>query len=279
MNLRATAVRITHSNRAGLFAIKAARQTMNFASHLLHPDLPLGQMTSKVTSNGRTFTILHRRTYADQHVVKQCFAEGQYNMPHAEYRLQLQQVYDQIVASGRTPLIIDCGANIGCSVLWFLSRYPKAHLLAFEPAPDNFDLLSKNCAGLDVDLRQAGVSSTDGAAHLSDPGEGGWGYRTDGDTGVEVPMLALAPLLAAKIEAGYVPFLLKIDIEGGEKTLFASNTTPLNQFPMIIIEPHDWMLPGQGSSIEFFRFHAAAGREFCMNNENVYSIAFQNVVS
>jgi hypothetical protein len=31
-------------------------------------------------------------------------------------------------------------------------------------------------------------------------------------------------------------------------------------------------MPGQHTSQEFFRFHAAAGREFCMKHENVASV-------
>ena len=37
------------------------------------------------------------------------------------------------------------------------------------------------------------------------------------------------------------------------------------------------MLPGQLSSLDFFRFHAAAGREFAMNNENIASIAVERL--
>ena len=52
---------------------------------------------------------------------------------------------------------------------------------------------------------------------------------------------------------------------------------PINRFPLIVFEPHDWMLPGQLSSLDFFRFHASAGREFAMNNENIASIAVERL--
>jgi FkbM family methyltransferase len=38
---------------------------------------------------------------------------------------------------GQTPLILDLGANIGASAVWFAVRYPAAHIVAFEPHPDN----------------------------------------------------------------------------------------------------------------------------------------------
>jgi len=40
--------------------------------------------------------------------------------------------------------IIDVGAYIGLSVLYFKSRYPNAHITAFEPNPNIFPLLEEN---------------------------------------------------------------------------------------------------------------------------------------
>jgi len=35
--------------------------------------------------------------------------------------------------SNPKPLIIDCGANMGLSVLYLSNLYPQAHVIAFEP--------------------------------------------------------------------------------------------------------------------------------------------------
>ena len=108
-------------------------------------------------------------------------------------------------------------------------------------------------------------------------GSGGWAYRTSTDgRGPEIAMLGLCDLLAEEIKSNKTPFILKIDIEGAEKTLFDGDCSLINQFPIIIMEPHDWLLRGQGSSTGFFRFHAAYGREFCMNHENIGSLALDN---
>ena len=80
--------------------------------------------------------------------------------------------------------------------------------------------------------------------------------------------------MASKPMSEYTPFLLKIDVEGAEKQLFATPAAVFDQFPVIIIEPHDWMFPGERTSIGFFQFHAEAGREFAMKHENVASIAY-----
>ena len=54
----------------------------------------------------------------------------------------------------------------------------------------------------------------------------------------------------AKVANG-VPFIVKIDIEGFESDLFSTNVGWLDDVYMVIIEPHDWMLPGMKSSRSF----------------------------
>lgn len=273
MNLRAKAIQIARSNALGSFAIKIARQTLEIIDQIAHPSIPADRQIAKVKSNGKTFAILHRRTDADRHVIYQCFTEDQYDVTTRAHSAYVDRVYRRIVASRRKPLIVDCGANIGASLLWHAARYPEAHFVAIEPAADNFCLLRENCSGIDADLRQAGVAASDGVASLVDPGYGGWAYQTtnSGD-GPQVSMLALAPLVASKMDAGHVPFILKIDIEGAESTLFESDCILMNLFLLIIMEPHDWLFPGQGTSTGFFRFHATHRREFCMKGENIGSI-------
>ena len=275
MSLRSEAIKTLKTTAPGRNAVETARRALDLAGKITHPGLLPNQEISKVSFRGRHISILHRREYSDRFAIKQCFEQRQYDMPGGKHGEFLERAYQQILASGSKPLIVDCGANIGSSVLWFTARYPQAHVLAIEPAPDNFLLLSKNSAGLDVDLRQAGIAGTNGVAHLVDCGMGGATYQTSEDgNGPAITMLAIDSLLAEKTASNYVPFILKIDIEGAEKTLFDGDCSAINQFPLILMEPHDWLLPGQHTSVGFFRFHAAFGREFCMNNENIGSIAF-----
>lgn len=44
----------------------------------------------------------------------------------------------------KTPFIIDCGANIGMSVLYFKKKHPNSKIIAFEPNPYAFEILTKN---------------------------------------------------------------------------------------------------------------------------------------
>lgn len=225
--------------------------------------------------DGKTIQLRRRRTTADVLVIKQCFLEKQYDFPRGSHAKYLQAAYKKIVAAGLTPLIVDCGANIGASVLWFATRYPQAHVVAIEPAPDNFALLKSNTEGLNVDLREMGLAPADGLAHLCNLDQEGWAYRTtSADSGPAIQMISLGTILHAKPDSIYVPFILKIDIEGAESSLFGADPSSFERFPAIIIEPHDWMLPGQRSSLSFFSFHTAAQREMCLSGENMISFAW-----
>jgi FkbM family methyltransferase len=247
---------------------------LHLARRISHPDLPIDRTRDHVFYGDRKFAIEIRRwNVSDKNAVSQCFTQAQYDMPSGVHGAFVERTYREIVASGRKPLIVDCGANIGASVLWFSARYPKAHIVAVEPAPENFALLRNNCRGLDVDVRQAGIGPADGIAWINNPSDAMACRTNDNHDGIAIDVISLGSLLASKPPSTYVPFLLKVDIEGAEKALFASASETFDQFPLIILEPHDWMLPGQQTSVEFLRFHSQAGRELCMKHENIASIA------
>src|SRR5690606_6701996 len=57
----------------------------------------------------------------------------------------LDEIY-RFSAACEAPFIVDCGANIGMSVLYFKTLYPESRIVAFEPNPSAFALLEKNVA-------------------------------------------------------------------------------------------------------------------------------------
>jgi FkbM family methyltransferase len=42
------------------------------------------------------------------------------------------------------PVIIDCGGNIGLSVLYFKYLFPNSVITVFEPSPPVFEILKEN---------------------------------------------------------------------------------------------------------------------------------------
>ncbi len=90
---------------------------------------------------------------------------------------------------------------------------------------------------------------------------------------VTVPqLLALDWLAATGSAAPVVPFLAKIDIEGFEADLFSVDPAWMDAFPLVIIELHDWLLPGRATSKGFLAAVAARDRDFVILGENVFSV-------
>lgn len=215
----------------------------------------------------------HRGTPADIGVMTQIFQAEDYSIARLHRGKELRAVYDQMASGARRPLILDAGANIGASVVYFSMAFPRAHIVAVEPERHNFAVLQANTPGIDVDARCAAIGAAPGEVALVDPGEGEWGYRTvAGAEGEIVPVIAAAGLVREKKAQGFEPFIAKIDIEGGEADLFSRDTEWVDEFPLLIIELHDWLLPGSGNSRNFLKCVAGRNRDFVYLGENVFSI-------
>ena len=70
-------------------------------------------------------------------------------------------------------------------------------------------------------------------------------------------------------EANSELLIIKIDIEGFESDLFSSGTEWVDKACLIIVEPHDWMLPNQGSSRRLQEVMSATKRELLILGENL----------
>ena len=232
---------------------------------------PLNKLSFNL-DNGSSRSFLHRGTPADLGVLAQIFQNKDYSLEKLRRGAELSAEYHSIIESQKTPLIIDAGANIGASALWFSLTYPFAHTTCFEPENSNYRLLAINTVGLNVELHEAAVGAVDGTVDLFDPGTGEWGYQTKRNPNGSVKLMSLDQLVKSKKMAGYQPFIVKIDIEGGEAELFSSDTSWVNEFPLLIIELHDWLLPAQRTSANFLRTISQLDRDFVHIGENIFSI-------
>lgn len=190
-----------------------------------------------------------------------------------EYDLQpfpqsaiVTQAYEQALAAGRTPVILDAGANVGAASVWFSTQFPKARIIAVEPDPANADLCRRNTKGRNVEVVQAAIGAKPGTVALQ-PSDKAWGIQTV--RGGEIPIVTVEGLLGAVADPAFL--IAKIDIEGFESDLFAEATGWLEDVTAVIVEPHDWMLPSAGSSRAF---RAAIGPEFdlLISGENLIFI-------
>lgn len=223
--------------------------------------------------NGQQREFFHRHSQADQTVMQEIFNQQVYSFHRLRRSQELQRIYQNILQSNLVPLILDAGAHIGASVIHWSFHFPQAHITAWEPDAANFTLLQMNTTGLDVDLRWAAIGAVAGSMALVDPGEDTWGYRTiEAEDGVRVPVEALYRVVAEKQSAGYIPFIAKIDIEGGESHLFSQHTDWIDLFPILVVELHDWLLPHTANSQNFLRCLSQRNRDFVFLGENVFSL-------
>ena len=118
--------------------------------------------------------------------------------------------------------VLDIGANVGATALYFSQVFPNAQVYAFEPAPDNFAVLEKNVANCDrIRAFNFALGAKDATLELfaSDNPINFGGYSlhaTGSDTSkkVSIPVKGVASVLTnlslEKID------IVKIDTEGAE---------------------------------------------------------------
>ena len=133
------------------------------------------------------------------------------------------KIYDMDITSS-TPKIIDCGAYLGLSIIYFKKKFPNSKIIAFEPNPNVFPLLEENisCNSIDnVTLYNVALgkrkcvrdfyidSSGIGAFSTSSFSKNAWnGKQRTKSIGVNVDLLS--NYIDCHVD------LVKIDIEGAE---------------------------------------------------------------
>jgi FkbM family methyltransferase len=238
-----------------------------FKSRFLHVSVPFLRRQYVYDREHAKLVRLNVRNKIDFNVLRQIFVEHGYD---TKIHPDIKARYDAIIESGRKPLIIDCGANSGMATRYFVDTFPGAKAVAIEPDRENLELARRNNPSGEVDFRLAGVSAQTGKARLERENADNWGYQTELSENGDVEMVTINSIL--KDHEDCVPFLIKIDIEGFESDLFSANTEWVDRFPVIIMELHDWMLPGECNSMNFLKVIAGRNRDFLLRGENVLSI-------
>ena len=217
----------------------------------------------------RSFSV-RWKSHADIGVYYQVFINRDYDLARFVQGARIEELHRSMIRDGRQPLIIDAGANIGASSVWFASHFPRSKIVAVEPAPGNCELLRQNCAGFDFELISGGISCVDGTMYLHDPGCGDWGFRVTEEGSEKVPVFSASRIVESQTKKFTDPLICKIDIEGGEEHLFRQNTEWVDRFPLIVVELHDYMLPGNSRSKAFLSCIARYDFDFVPHGENVF---------
>jgi FkbM family methyltransferase len=239
--------------RAGL-AVRAVRNlgvgpTVRFLGNRALAAVGLRPAGYYLTARTAAWPLFVRSGTSDPVVFRQIFIDREY------------ACLDHLTGVG---LVIDCGANVGYSSAYFLSRFPGCRVMAVEPDPDNFRSLQRNLApyGDRATAIRAGVWSRPARLTLRPGGYRGgdhWARQVaettaddpNGFDAVDVGTL-LAWSGADRIS------VLKVDIEGAEAEVFARNYEGwLDRVEALVIELHDDTVFGPATPV-FDR--AVAGR-------------------
>ena len=125
-------------------------------------------------------------------------------------------------------VILDIGANIGISALYFADRFPGADIYAFEPMPENFAVLKRNAEGTRIVPINVALDATDGQRELIlSPDQGNFGGLSFFQRGAaaDAKRVTVATRNPASIlrELGIEKVgMIKIDTEGAEYPILTS---------------------------------------------------------
>lgn len=208
--------------------------------------------------SGVLLTVAHRAIRRPRHICVPCYGKDVY------LRLDTsdQCVYKEVVLDKDyefdldfTPkVIIDAGANIGLSSIYYANRYPSSQIIAIEPEISNFAMLQRNARPYkQVTPVHAALWNYEGWIHMSNPlgqvgGWNKWGITTsEQGKGEPVRSVSIRSLMdefkLSRID------LLKVDIEGSEVEVF-SNCDWLPSVNALVVETHDRFRLGCSTAVD-----------------------------
>lgn len=202
---------------------------------------------------------------SDLFVYGQVFGAEEYSVGERNERA-LKGLMQRSVGNGKTPLIIDGGGNVGYSAVYFAITYPGAHIIAVEPDPVTFAIMKSNCSAFsNISPIYGAIWNHQNGVRLSSTAKASWS-RTVENEGT-TPSFTIEALVSEIPNAD--PLILKLDIEGAEAEVLRSSAAVVSKFPCIVIEPHDFMLPGRNTISGLYSILADRPIDTLIKGENL----------
>jgi FkbM family methyltransferase len=181
------------------------------------------------------------------------------------------------------PTIIDCGSNIGMSILYFKHLYPKAKIIGFEPNPSSFSLLQRNIKInniANVELHNACLSNNNkpvefycGPAGSNSLIGSMFPSRTN-DNKINVNSIKLSEIIN-----GSIVDAVKIDVEGAEwliiEDLIENNC--LKNINTLLIEYHHKIGLSKSNLSKFLGYLELNGFEYNIRTNYKKRESFQDI--
>src|SRR5688572_6251246 len=113
--------------------------------------------TGKIFLPGLEHPVYFRQNTSDVHTFREIFLRKEYSI--------------KLPLNFSPTLIIDAGANIGFTSLFFLKQFLSAKIISLEPDQNNFELLKKNTSGYSrVIPLQAALWNKEGSIEIMNKG-------------------------------------------------------------------------------------------------------------
>jgi FkbM family methyltransferase len=206
---------------------RIVRQTPLFVVREMLPR----ERTSTYRPRGARLAVVLRHHTSDRFILAQLFRERLYALP--DEPLQRLLAIDQ-------PKVVDVGAHVGLFGAWFLSEYPAANVVAFEPDPGNAAVLRRCIEQNRLADQWTVIEACAGTAGGTVPFRAGQYAESqigDGPGSGPVPVRDVFPHLA---DADVV----KLDAEGAEWAILTDPRFRELTPPLIALEYHPQGCPG-----------------------------------
>ncbi len=161
----------------------------------------------------------------------------------ASFLFMYKEIFEQQIfrfkAKNNKPVIIDCGANIGLSAIYFKQLYPESHVIAFEPDKKIFQILEKNIRKFKLSnvelINKAIWNSKTNLEFMAEGADAGRivHIKSEWDS-YQVPTARLRDYLKQPID------LLKLDIEGAEVEVIRDCQEMLFNVNNLFVEYHSF---------------------------------------
>lgn len=162
----------------------------------------------------------------------------------ASYQFMRKELFEleiyKFKSKNTEPYIVDCGANIGLSVIYFKRLFPNSKIIAFEPDDNIFRILKYNMEAFgikDVELiKKACWNEETTLEFFSEGADGGrtaQGYDTTNI--IKVDTIRLRSFLNRHVD------FLKLDIEGAENEVIPDIEDSLKNVANVFVEYHSFI--------------------------------------
>lgn len=169
-------------------------------------------------------------------------------------------VFNQIFLNGdydlslniRPKLIIDGGAYIGYSTIFFANKFPDAQIIAVEPNPFNYALLRENTINYqNIQLINAGIWNKHTLLKIKDGIHDYWKTKVEEIVDGQEDSCEAVTIGGLLRNSSFTEIdILKLDVEGSEKEIFSDGYEEwLDKVKIILIELHDWLRPGCSEAV------------------------------